>query len=140
MIVRNMFLKLGLIFCFAILILFVSLSESTANENKQPNILEIVSFKTSDNVTSNQLMEASDKVTTDLQKYPGFIKRTLTQNTENPDQWIDIIEWKSLDDAHNSMSNALENKDVQDFLKLMKHGERTYQTKSEFLNIQSQTN
>ena len=37
------------------------------------------------------------------------------------------------------MNKAVENKDVQAFLKLIKNGSRMYQTKSEYLSIKSQT-
>ena len=84
-------------------------------------------------------MQASDKVTQYLQRSNGFIKRTLTQNTNNPNQWVDIIECQSIKNAHTSMNKAVEDKDVQVFLKLMKNGSRMYQTKSEYLSIKFQT-
>ena len=63
----------------------------------------------------------------------------MTQNTNNPNQWFDIIEWQSIKDTHASMNKAVEDKDVQVFLKLMKNGSRMYQTKSEYLSNKSQT-
>lgn len=75
----------------AIGFLFVFLNTSSAKEknNSQP-ILEIGSFETTKNTTTQEVLQASDKVTQDLQRSNGFIKRTLTQNTNNPNQWVDI--------------------------------------------------
>ncbi|AIT08734.1 EbhA protein [Candidatus Francisella endociliophora] len=141
MIFRDIFIKISIIFCVTISVLIVSLNISGASEpnNSQKAILEIVSFKAKKNVATKDILKASNKVTNDLKKYDGFIKRTLTQNTDKPDHWVDIVEWNSLEKAHSSMLEAIDNTDVQNFLSLMKNGERTYQTKSEYLNIQSQT-
>jgi len=113
------------------------LDTSDAHAVSNPPILEIVSFETSKDTSTQQVLDLSNKVTQDLKNYEGFIKRTLTQNTKNPNEWVDIIEWKSIDDAHTAMNQALKNKDVKAFLKLMKNGSRVYQTKSEHLSIQS---
>ncbi|APC91587.1 MULTISPECIES: EbhA protein [Francisella] len=137
---KDIFFKITIIFSMAIAFLFIFLDTSSANEknNLQP-ILEIVSFETAKNITAQEVFQASNKVTQDLQASTGFIKRTLTQNTNNPNQWVDIIEWQSIKDARSSMKKAVEDKDVQTFLKLMKNGSRIYQTKSEYLSIKSQT-
>ncbi|ABK89716.1 EbhA protein [Francisella tularensis subsp. novicida] len=137
---KDIFLKIIIIFSVAIGFLFIFLNTSNAKEkNNSEPILEIVSFETAKNTTTEQVLQASDKVTQDLQASNGFIKRTLTQNTNNPNQWVDIIEWQSIKDAHSSMDKAVADKDLQAFLKLMKNGSRVYQTKSEYLSIKSQT-
>ncbi|AJI45161.1 hypothetical protein [Francisella tularensis] len=137
---KDIFLKIIIIFSVAIGFLFIFLNTSNAKEkNNSEPILEIVSFETAKNTTTEQVLQASDKVTQDLQASNGFIKRTLTQNTNNPNQWVDIIEWQSIKDAHSSMDKAVADKDLQVFLKLMKNGSRVYQTKSEYLSIKSQT-
>ncbi|AJJ47590.1 EbhA protein [Francisella tularensis subsp. novicida] len=137
---KDIFLKIIIIFSVAIGFLFIFLNTSNAKEkNNSEPILEIVSFETAKNTTTEQVLQASDKVTQDLQASNGFIKRTLTQNTNNPNQWVDIIEWQSIKDAHSSMDKAVTDKDLQAFLKLMKNGSRVYQTKSEYLSIKSQT-
>ncbi|AEE26260.1 hypothetical protein [Francisella hispaniensis] len=137
---KGIFLKIIVIFSIAIGFLFIFLNTSSATEkNHSQPILEIVSFETTKNTTAQEVLQASDKVTQDLQVSNGFIKRTLTQNTNNPNQWVDIIEWQSIKDAQSSMDKAVEDKDVKAFLKLMKNGSRVYQTKSEYLSIKSQT-
>ncbi|AEB27785.1 hypothetical protein FNFX1_0837 [Francisella cf. novicida Fx1] len=137
---KDIFLKIIIIFSVAIGFLFIFLNTSNAKEkNNSEPILEIVSFETAKNTTTEEVLQASDKVTQDLQGSNGFIKRTLTQNTNNPNQWVDIIEWQSIKDAHSSMDKAVADKDLQAFLKLMKNGSRVYQTKSEYLSIKSQT-
>ncbi|AJI73589.1 conserved hypothetical protein [Francisella tularensis subsp. novicida GA99-3548] len=137
---KDIFLKIIIIFSVAIGFLFIFLNTSNAKEkNNSEPILEIVSFETAKNTTTEEVLQASDKVTQDLQASNGFIKRTLTQNTNNPNQWVDIIEWQSIKDAHSSMDKAVADKDLQAFLKLMKNGSRVYQTKSEYLSIKSQT-
>ncbi|GMN88660.1 hypothetical protein fsci_01460 [Francisella sciaenopsi] len=133
-----MILKVAIIFGLTIGMLFLLLDTSDAHAVSNPPILEIVSFETSKDTSTQQVLNLSSKVTQDLKNYKGFIKRTLTQNTKDLNQWVDIIEWKSIDDAHTAMNQALKNKDVEAFLKLMKNGSRTYQTKSEYLSIQSQ--
>ncbi|APA82912.1 antibiotic biosynthesis monooxygenase family protein [Francisella tularensis] len=137
---KDIFLKIIIIFSVAIGFLFIFLNTSNAKKkNNSEPILEIVSFETAKNTTTEEVLQASDKVTQDLQASNGFIKRTLTQNTNNPNQWVDIIEWQSIKDAHSSMDKAVADKDLQAFLKLMKNGSRVYQTKSEYLSIKSQT-
>ncbi|MBK2258781.1 antibiotic biosynthesis monooxygenase [Francisella philomiragia] len=135
---KEMLLKVAIIFGLTIGMLFLLLDTSDAHAVSNPPILEIVSFETSKDTSTQQVLDLSNKVTQDLKNYEGFIKRTLTQNTKNPNEWVDIIEWKSIDDAHTAMNQALKNKDVKAFLKLMKNGSRVYQTKSEYLSIQSQ--
>lgn len=135
---KEMLLKVAIIFGLTIGMLFLLLDTSDAHAVSNPPILEIVSFETSKDTSTLQVLDLSNKVTQDLKNYEGFIKRTLTQNTKNPNEWVDIIEWKSIDDAHTAMNQALKNKDVKAFLKLMKNGSRVYQTKSEYLSIQSQ--
>lgn len=135
----NALLKVGIIFFVTIGLLFVSLDISEAKHTNQSHILEIVSFNVNKTTSKQKILQASNKVTQVLQKYDGFIKRTLTQNTDNPNQWVDIIEWQSIEDANNAMSKSINNKDIQNFLNLMKNGQKVYKTKSEYLNIQTQT-
>lgn len=141
---REILIKVTVIFSVTIGILFISLDTSGANESntsEQP-VIEMIEFKVKDNTSQQQILKTSDKVTQDLEKYDGFMKRTLTQNSEKSDQWVDIIEWKSLKDAHASMTKAIDSDDenIKEYLELMKNGERTYLSKSQYLNIQSQTN
>ncbi|XSZ47550.1 antibiotic biosynthesis monooxygenase [Francisella noatunensis] len=127
---KEMILKVVVIFGLTIGMLFLLLDTSDAYAVSNPPILEIVSFETSKDTSTQQVLNLSSKVTQDLKNYEGFIKRTLTQNTKDPNQWVYIIQWKSIDDAHTAMNQALKNKDVEAFLKLMKNGSRIYQTKS----------
>ena len=126
---RDFLIKVTVIFSVTIGILFISLDTSGANESntsEQP-VIEMIEFKVKDNISQQQILKTSDKVTQDLEKY---------------DQWVDIIEWKSLKDAHASMTKAIDSDDenIKEYLELMKNGERTYLSKSQYLNIQSQTN
>ncbi|MBK2005087.1 EbhA protein [Francisella noatunensis subsp. orientalis] len=125
---KEIILKVAVIFSLTIGMLFLLLDTSDVYAVSNPSILEIVSFETSKDTSTQQVLNLSSKVTQDLKNYEGFIKRTLTQNTKDPNQWVDIIEWKSMDDAHTAMNQALKNKDVEAFLKLMKNGSRIYQT------------
>lgn len=144
MLFKETLIKLIIIFSVTIGVLFISLDTSGASESNTVDhpVIEIINFKVKDNISQQQLLNASEKVTRNLEKYNGFIKRTLTQNSEKPNKWVDIIEWKSLDEAHESMEKAInsDNKNIEDYLELMKDGERTYLSKSQYLNIQSQTN
>ncbi|WP_318183177.1 EbhA protein [Francisella tularensis] len=116
-----------IIFSVAIGFLFIFLNTSNAKEkNNSEPILEIVSIETAKNTTTEQVLQASDKVTQDLQGSNGFIKRTLTQNTNNTNQWVDIIDWQTIKDDHSYMDKAVTEKDLQEFLKLMKNCSRDY--------------
>ena len=60
---------------------------------------EVVMFKTKDNYTSKQVVMIADGVTSILKTYPGFISRNLSENVNNPHEWVDVVRWASLSDA-----------------------------------------
>ena len=63
-------------------------------------IIEIVRFKSKDNVLDNQIILAMNSKSPDLKKIKGFISQRLYKSTSNI--WHSIYYWESVEDAKNS--------------------------------------
>ena len=59
---------------------------------------EIVLFKLKDGISDAQILEASDALQRDVQGMDGYLARRLLKTGDG--QWIDVVEWESLDAAH----------------------------------------
>lgn len=62
-------------------------------------VLELVVFKLNDGVTRDRFLGTNDAVSAWISRQPGFISRELSHDVEG-DRWIDILWWRSLDEAH----------------------------------------
>jgi hypothetical protein len=69
-------------------------------------VLELVVFKLRDGVTRDQLLGTADAVSAWAAEQPGFISRELSYDAEG-DRWIDVIWWRTLQDAHAAAERAL---------------------------------
>ena len=83
-------------------------------------ILEVVIFHTQPSVSAKTVIGAASKVTPVLKSMPGFISRTFGQGQHN-NEWIDIVKWKSLNEALSAAQKALNNPNMQKLMALMQN-------------------
>jgi hypothetical protein len=62
-------------------------------------VLELVVFKLKDGVSRDELLATVDDVSAWIARQPGFISRELSHDAAG-DRWIEVIWWKTLEDAH----------------------------------------
>ncbi len=98
---KTLIAKVFMIFFATINVLYttVAFSDTDVPNIKKSPVLEIVTFKTSEKTSPQEVTIASKKVTKVLKSYNSFIKRTFSQDSTTPNQWIDIVEWQNIDDG-----------------------------------------
>ncbi|HEX8647395.1 MAG TPA: hypothetical protein VF715_10885 [Thermoleophilaceae bacterium] len=67
-------------------------------ESAAEKVLELVVFKLNDGGTREELLATVDPVSEWIREQPGFISRDLSYDPEG-DRWIDLIWWRTLQDA-----------------------------------------
>jgi hypothetical protein len=95
----------------------------------QTKVLELVVFKLNDGATRDDLLATVDAVSAWIAEQPGFISRDLVHNGEG-DRWIEVIWWRSLEDAKAAAERAMSSTAcapmfglIDDESTLMLHGE-----------------
>lgn len=66
------------------------------------SVIEIVRYRLKSEATSDQAVAAWEKSQSFAKAQPGFIGRRIASTAEG--EWIDEVEWKSLEDAHAAAS------------------------------------
>ncbi|NKW91546.1 hypothetical protein HGD87_03300 [Rhodobacteraceae bacterium R_SAG9] len=66
------------------------------------SVIEIVRYRLKAEATSNQAVAAWEKSQSFAKAQPGFIGRRIATTTDG--EWIDEVEWESLEDAHAAAS------------------------------------
>lgn len=74
--------------------------------DQAPKVLELVVFKLRDGATRDHLLATVDAVSAWARRQPGFISRELSYDAEG-DRWIEVIWWKTMEDAHAAAEQAL---------------------------------
>jgi len=69
-------------------------------------VLELVVFRLSDGVSREQFLGTVEAVSSWIGKQPGFISRELCYDVEG-DRWIDVVWWKTMEDAHAAAKRAM---------------------------------
>jgi hypothetical protein len=69
-------------------------------------VLELVVFKLNAGVSREQLLGTVDAVSDWIRRQPGFISRELSHDAEG-DRWIEVIWWRTLEDAHAAAERAM---------------------------------
>jgi hypothetical protein len=75
-------------------------------ESAPEKVLELVVFKLNDGVSREQFLGTVGAVSTWISRQPGFISRELSYDAEG-DRWIEVIWWKSMEDAHAAAELAM---------------------------------
>jgi hypothetical protein len=70
-------------------------------------VLELVVFKLRGRVNREQFLGTVDGVSAWAEQQPGFISRELSYDAEG-DRWIDLLWWRSMDDAKAAAEAALD--------------------------------
>jgi len=80
--------------------------------------VEWAPFKIAHEVDEATLLEASSELQTEfISKQSGFIKRELLKGKD--DQWVDIIYWRSREDAEQAGQNAMNSPICHKYFSLM---------------------
>jgi antibiotic biosynthesis monooxygenase (ABM) superfamily enzyme len=92
-------------------------------------VLELVVFKLRDGTKREEFLATADGVSEWARTQPGFISRELAYDAEG-NRWIEVIWWKTMDDAKASAEAALSSEScapmfalIDEESTLMIHGE-----------------
>lgn len=97
---------------------------------QEAKVLELVVFQLTDGVTRDELLATVDPVSRWAAEQPGFVSRDLVHDAEH-DRWIDVVWWRSMEDAHAAAEAAMHSPScapmfalIDEKETLMLHGER----------------
>jgi len=95
-------MKFSILF-FLTTLITLSLNNSFAKDANP--IVEWAPFDVKEGITEAQLIAASNRLQLEfLSKQKGYIKRSLLKGKGS--QWVDIIHWESIGDAHEALNQA----------------------------------
>ncbi len=77
-------------------------------------VFEILTWKSKNGVTDEEMIKAVDSMVVDLKELNGFLNQTLYKDSDGT--WIDIYYWNTEKDAHDSNEGMA---DKDSFKKLM---------------------
>jgi heme-degrading monooxygenase HmoA len=83
----------------------------------QPNILEVVLFKTVKGTDEGAFLEAADAMMPELRLLRGFTRRELLRDKDG--QWMDVVSWKSLQEAEEAMKKVMSHPACLKFFKMI---------------------
>lgn len=84
----------------------------------EPLVVEAVLFETVEGVSDAQFLAAADQIQQWLAQQPGYIRRELAHTGAG--QWLDLVSWRSLDDAHQAAAQLLHQPEATSFLALIR--------------------
>lgn len=80
--------------------------------------VEWAPFNVASHVTEEQLLCAAERVEQEfLKQQPGYLKRELLKGEGN--QWVDLVHWRSEDDANNAGQSFMQFSCCQEYFALM---------------------
>jgi hypothetical protein len=82
-----------------------------------PGTVEVVLYRSRPGVTDQQLVEASDALQTDLEAFPGYIRRRLMKTGDG--LWVDTVDWRSLKQAEAAAAAIMERPSAARFMALV---------------------
>jgi len=83
------------------------------------HIIETVLFTLEPSVQKEAFIQSIEGSTIFIQSCSGFIARRLSCDEQG--QWIEHVEWKSMEDAKNAAKRIVSDHNVQNFMKCI-HG------------------
>jgi hypothetical protein len=84
-------------------------------------VLELVVFKLNEGVSRDEFLETVDPVSAWVAEQPGFISRDLVYDAEG-DRWIDVLWWRSMEDAKAAAERAVTSTSCQPMFALIETG------------------
>ena len=82
-----------------------------------PGAVEIVLYRPRPGVTDQQVVEASDALQTDLEGFPGYIRRRLMKTADG--LWVDTVDWRSLEQAEAAAAAIMQQLSAARFMALV---------------------
>ena len=79
--------------------------------------VEVVLYRSRPDVTDQQIVEASDTLQSDLEGFPGYIRRRLMKTGDG--LWVDTVDWRSLEQAEAAAAAILERPSAARFMELV---------------------
>jgi hypothetical protein len=79
--------------------------------------VEVVFYSARPGVSDDQILEASAALQRDVEQCSGYIDRWLLKHDEG--QWLDIVDWSSLDEALSAADVIMERPAAQEFMSLI---------------------
>lgn len=77
-------------------------------------VVEIAQFKAKSDVSDTEVMAASQEAHEGfLMRHKGFVSRELLKSGN--DEWIDILHWKTMEDAQKAMRNMMDHPSTKKF-------------------------
>ena len=80
-------------------------------------VVEVVLVRARPGVTDEQILEASDALQQELARFQGYISRRVLKSEDG--QWLDIVDWTSLDDALRAAEAIMQRPIADEYLSLV---------------------
>ena len=76
--------------------------------------VEVVMFRAKSGAGDAQILEVADALQRDLEGFDGYISRRLLKSEDG--QWIDIVDWTSLDEAQQASEAIMQRPSAERFM------------------------
>jgi hypothetical protein len=82
-----------------------------------PGAVEVVLYRPRPGVTDEHILEASDALQADVERFPGYIRRRLMKTGDG--LWVDTVDWRSLEQAEAAAAAISERPSAARFMGLV---------------------
>ena len=108
-------MKISIYYLMSLCLLFLGISSFTQKNSMKESATEVVIYKISAEKVGDY--EAISKLPESfLQKQEGFINRKIYRDLKNPQIFLDIVEWESLEAGENAAKNLESDEALLPFL------------------------
>lgn len=107
----------NLLFTFSLIVLTVIATNASAAIASSP-VVEVVLFHVKPQITFHSVIEKANQVTPLLKKQPGYLSRSFGY-AQNKHAWVDIIRWRSMQDATRAANKTTHYAVMQRFVAIM---------------------
>ncbi len=80
-------------------------------------IVEITKFRLISDVEDRDFMKVAKDTQDIVESFPGYLSRTLCKKDDGT--WIDILYWKSKEDAQSAAKSAMESEALKPFMEMI---------------------
>lgn len=88
--------------------------------------LELVTFKTKETVTQQQIIQANELVMEEIQNFDGFLYRSLCFQKES-ETWLDVVYWENKSAAQSAQEKFMASANCQKLMSLIEIGSTNVQ-------------
>jgi hypothetical protein len=82
-------------------------------------VTEVVLFKLQEGISDEAFVRAANALMPDLTAMPGFIRRELGKDQDGSGQWVDMVYWESLEQAHQASEKIMQLPSCKPFLNMI---------------------